>query len=123
VALMLALATGCSGAEEQPATPAREPAAAPANAPAAAAEADAGRGEEIYAKVCTTCHGADPSQDGTTGPAIAGASLELVEAKVLRGEYPPGYTPKRPSAAMPPLPYLNGDVANIAAYLQAAKGS
>ena len=40
-------------------------------------------------------------EDGSVGPAVAGASRELIEAKVLRGEYPPGYTPKRPGGAGP----------------------
>ena len=39
---------------------------------------------------------------------------------MVRGEYPPGYTPKRNTRAMPPLPYLEDYVADIAAYLQAA---
>jgi mono/diheme cytochrome c family protein len=84
---------------------------------------DAAKGQAIYANVCATCHGADPTQAGTIGPPIAGSSPALVEAKVLRGEYPPGYTPKRGnSRAMPPLPYLKDNIADIAAYLQAAGG-
>ena len=39
---------------------------------------------------------------------------------MLRGEYPPGYTPKRGSKAMPPLPYLEDYTRDIAAFLQAA---
>ena len=79
------------------------------------------RGEKIYKNVCVACHGPDPSQDGTIGPAIAGASVELVEAKVVRGEYPPGYKPKRESALMVPLPHLGDYVPDLAAYLQAVQ--
>ena len=48
------------------------------------------------------------------------ASLQFVEngkRKVLRGEYPPGYTPKRESHAMIPLPYLKDKIPALAAYL------
>ena len=80
------------------------------------------RGEQLYRNVCTTCHGVTPDQPGVIGPAIAGASVELLEAKLLRGVYPPGYTPKRNTKTMPPLPHLAAHVADLAAYLQAAAG-
>jgi hypothetical protein len=70
--------------------------------------------------ICTACHNADPSLDGSVGPANAGASRALVEAKVLRGEYPPGYTPKRPSKVMPPLPHLAGSIDDLTAFLAAS---
>ena len=80
------------------------------------------RGRTIYANVCITCHAADPRQDGSVGPAVAGASRELLEARVLHGKYPPGYTPKRPGQAMPPFPFLKDDIDELAAYLaEAAK--
>ncbi len=76
------------------------------------------RGLRTYQNVCIACHNADPSQDGTLGPGIAGASRELLEAKVLRGEYPPGYEPRRPgSATMPPFPYLEERIPDLVAYL------
>ena len=52
------------------------------------------------------------------GPAIKGSSRELLEAKILRGTYPPGYTPKRPSAVMQPMPHLASAIPDLAAYLQ-----
>ncbi len=75
------------------------------------------RGRRVYVANCVACHNPDPTKDGTIGPAIAGSSLALVEARVLRAEYPPGYTPKRPSALMPAQPYLKPDVPDLAAYL------
>ena len=75
------------------------------------------RGEKVYKAICTTCHAADPGEDGPLGPAIAGSSAELIEAKMLRGEYPPGYTPKRPTTTMPPLPHLEEGIPDLAAYL------
>jgi hypothetical protein len=49
---------------------------------------------------------------------VKGASRDVLEAKVLRGAYPPGYQPKRPTAVMPPQPQLAGDVDALAAYLK-----
>jgi mono/diheme cytochrome c family protein len=89
------------------------------------AESDdlAARGRTVYQNVCTACHNADPAQDGSIGPAVAGASRELLEARVLRGAYPPGYTPRRPSQAMPPFPNLAGEIDALAAYLSAKPAS
>jgi mono/diheme cytochrome c family protein len=78
------------------------------------------RGETVYLSVCTACHNADPTKDGSLGPANAGASQELLEAKLLRGEYPPGYAPKRDSQVMPRFEKLKSDIPALAAYLAAA---
>ena len=75
------------------------------------------RGKRAYAANCTACHNPDPGREGTVGPAIAGSSLELVRARVLKAEYPPGYTPKRDSHLMPAQPFLASDVPDLAAYL------
>ena len=81
------------------------------------------RGQQVYQNNCTACHSRDPGQDGAVGPIVAGASLELLQAKVLRGEYPPGYTPKRDTGAMPLRPDLEADLPALAAYLETATGS
>src|SRR5262245_15411150 len=75
------------------------------------------RGKTVYENVCTACHHRDPSQAGALGPELAGASLEVIESKVLRNEYPPGYAPKRPGASMPTYQYLAPNLGDIAAYL------
>ncbi|MBW2268548.1 MAG: cytochrome c [Deltaproteobacteria bacterium] len=75
------------------------------------------RGERVYRNVCATCHGSNPNRDGVTGPAIADASEELLRARVLRGEYPPGYTPKRNTRQMVALPYLEPVIPDLSAYL------
>ena len=77
----------------------------------------AAEGQQLYASVCTACHNLNPSAAGGLGPPIAGSPEVLLEAKVLRGEYPPGYTPKRESHAMIPLPYLKDKIPALAAYL------
>jgi mono/diheme cytochrome c family protein len=80
--------------------------------------AQAERGRQIYAGQCTSCHSPDPAQNGPLGPAVKGSSRALIEARVLRGVYPPGYTPKRPSAIMQPMPQLAGSIDDLAAYLR-----
>lgn len=81
-------------------------------------EARADRGKLVYQTHCTACHNADPSKLGPRGPAVRGSSRELIEARVLRAEYPPGYTPKSDSKLMPALPHLAGAVDDLAAYLE-----
>jgi len=81
------------------------------------------RGEQVYLNNCTACHARNPSEPGPVGPPIAGSALELLEAKVLRNEYPPGYTPKRDIKAMIPLPHLEPELPAIAAYLAKAAGA
>jgi hypothetical protein len=41
----------------------------------------------------------------------------LLEAKVLRGEYPAGYTPQRNTEQMPRFEYLKANLDDIAAFL------
>jgi mono/diheme cytochrome c family protein len=77
------------------------------------------RGEQVYRANCVVCHHPDPRELGSLGPPVAGASRELLEARILRAQYPPGYTPKRDSKLMPPLPYLEKDIDALAAYLGA----
>ena len=79
-------------------------------------------GEKTYQNVCIACHNGNPNLDGAIGPANAGASADLLAAKVLRGEYPPGYAPKRPgSHAMPRFEYLADKIPALAAYLAEVK--
>jgi mono/diheme cytochrome c family protein len=75
------------------------------------------RGKAVYNGVCIACHNPNPALDGTLGPANAHASRELLEAKILRNEYPPGYTPKRASKAMPAMPHLADKLDDLAAFL------
>jgi mono/diheme cytochrome c family protein len=102
LALLLAIAAllACSPGEEG------EPQAALAK-----------RGAQVYQSNCTACHALDPAQPGPVGPPIAGSPLALLEAKVLRNEYPPGYTPKRDTKAMIPLVHLAPELPAIAAFL------
>jgi mono/diheme cytochrome c family protein len=78
----------------------------------------ADRGRQVYLSQCTTCHGPDPSRTGPVGPAVKGSSRALLEAKVLKGAYPPGHAPKRPTQVMPPQPQLEPEIAALAEYLK-----
>lgn len=86
--------------------------------PAASGEGDPARGREAYLAFCVSCHGADPAKAGPVGPPIQGASRELLEARVVQGTYPPGYTPKRDSGVMQPIPQAAPYVGDLTAYLR-----
>ncbi len=79
----------------------------------------AGRG--TYNANCIACHSMDPRQDGALGPAVAGASPELIDARVMRAAYPVGYVPKRETKVMVPLPHLKAKLPEITAYLDSLK--
>lgn len=78
---------------------------------------DPNRGRGIYIANCVACHNNDPGKDGPIGPAIRGASKELVEARILHASYPPGYKPKRMTKIMPALPYLKSTLPDLTAFL------
>jgi mono/diheme cytochrome c family protein len=81
------------------------------------------RGELIYRNICVVCHNADPGQEGTLGPVIVQATRALLEAKVLRGEYPAGYTPARDTRQMPQFQYLEPNLDDIEAFLASRRKS
>lgn len=126
--LVLACSDSGGGAERPaPARPAAQPAQAPPTNVAAETRAPSKpvptveqlyeRGRSVYMGNCTACHNMDPAQPGGLGPAIAGASRELIEARVLHATYPEGYTPKRDTKLMVALPHLKDDIDALAAYL------
>lgn len=75
------------------------------------------QGKVAYMANCIACHNVSPKQAGSVGPDIYGSSLELVEAKVLRNEYPPGYSPKRPTKLMIAIPSLKDQIPAIKEFL------
>jgi mono/diheme cytochrome c family protein len=78
------------------------------------------RGEVLYRTNCASCHGHDPNRPGALGPAIAGSSRALIEARVLHRAYPAGYQPKRNTHLMQPMPWMAAHIDDLAAYLGAA---
>jgi len=81
-------------------------------------EGDPNLGRQVFLAQCTVCHGSDPAQRGPMGPPIKGASRELLEARILRGSYPPGYTPKQNTSVMQPMPQAAPHIPDLAAYLR-----
>lgn len=77
------------------------------------------RGRRVYSQNCAICHNLDPTLPGPVGPEIAGSSAALIEARVMRAEYPPGYTPKRDTRQMVAMPFLEEDLPALEAYLAA----
>lgn len=75
------------------------------------------QGRAAYQADCAVCHNPDPTQPGAVAPEVAGSSLELLTAKVLRNEYPPGYTPKRDTQGMFALVHREPDLPALEAYL------
>lgn len=99
--------------DPQPPVP---PSGATTSAVASAGSVEKGR--QVWLGQCIACHNTDPARDGPLGPAVKGSSRELLEARVVKGTYPPGYTPKRPSKVMPARPDLSPSIPDLAAYLQ-----
>ncbi len=80
-------------------------------------ETSAQRGQKVYFANCLACHAADPKIDGNIGPAVAGSSRALIEARVLRAAYPDGYKPKRDTKLMVALPQLSASIDDLTAFL------
>lgn len=87
-------------------------------APTTLAAGNAKKGEQVYRENCTVCHNFDPTKPGAIGPALKGSPAALLEARVMKGAYPPGYKPKRRTTIMPPYPHLKEFLADLAAYLK-----
>jgi mono/diheme cytochrome c family protein len=79
---------------------------------------DPARGQQVWLAQCVACHNLDPGKDGAVGPAVKGATLALLEARVVHGTYPDGYRPKRDTRVMPPRRDLAASVPDLAAYLR-----
>ena len=90
------------------------------SAPVAASPAPGNpeQGKTVYNTLCIACHNPDPALVGTIGPAVRGSSRELLEARVLRAEYPPGYSPKRDTKLMPPMVHLAKDIDHLTEFLK-----
>lgn len=86
-----------------------------------APQTPAQRGRIVYMTNCVVCHNPNPNLPGSQGPAIAGSSRALVQARVLHLSYPPGYKPQRKTHAMRAFPQLSGEIDSLAAFLQSAK--
>jgi mono/diheme cytochrome c family protein len=121
IAAIGALACSEASPPSAPAAPAKPSDAAEAMpSPEPAGEALAAQGRQAYLSNCIACHNPDPKLEGALGPPVAGASLELIEARVMRAEYPAGYQPKRDTRTMVAMPFLEAQLPALAAYLREA---
>jgi len=76
------------------------------------------KGKAVYNTLCIACHNPDPALAGAIGPEIKGASRDLLEARVLRAEYPQEYQPKRDTKMMPPMAHLANDIVHLTEFLK-----
>jgi mono/diheme cytochrome c family protein len=67
------------------------------------------RGKAVYVTSCAACHHSDPKKDGPLGPAAWGASRDLLNKRIKEAGYPTGYTPKRDTKLMQPLPHISDE--------------
>ena len=112
------LFTAC-GQDEKPAPTAGPSGPASSSGPGAVTAAgDPIKGQQIWLGQCVACHNPDPGKDGPIGPAVKGASKDLLEARVVHATYPPGYKPKRETKVMPPRPDLVASIPDLAAFLR-----
>ncbi len=111
------LLTAC-GQDEKPAPTAGPTGSASSPGAVRAAAGDPTKGQQIWLGQCVACHNPDPGKDGPIGPAVKGASKDLLEARVVHAAYPPGYKPKRETKVMPPRPDLVASIPDLAAYLR-----
>lgn len=107
---------GCG--EDEKAPKSGSSSAVPAGATRSAARGDPAKGRQVWLGQCVSCHNTEPAKDGPVGPAVKGSSPELLEARVLRASYPPGYTPKRATKVMPARPDLAASIPDLVTYLR-----
>lgn len=84
-------------------------------------------GQRIYFSHCISCHHKNPTLKGVIGPEIQHVPYEVFEVKVLTGNYPKdlpaGFTPKRKTKLMKPLPKLKDDIKVLYAWIKFMKKS
>ena len=76
------------------------------------------RGRQTYQTICISCHNANPALAGSVGPPLKNMARAILEAKLLHGEYPAGYTPRRDTKMMPTQPQLAPALDDLALFLQ-----
>jgi hypothetical protein len=81
------------------------------------------RGKSVYISNCASCHNVNPKIDGAVGPAVFSSSRELLEARIMRAEYPAGYTAKRSTKTMVALPHLEKEVPHLVEFLSRDKAT
>ena len=75
------------------------------------------KGRMVYFANCVSCHNNNPKKPGSIGPEIYGVSIDTLTQKIVYGNYPENYRPKKTSKIMPAMPHLNKKISNLHAYL------
>jgi len=76
-------------------------------------------GRKLFITNCIACHSADPTRDGTVGPALRGTPFNVLKTKLIEGKYPEGYPGKRPiSGSMPKYSFTDEQIRSMDAFLK-----
>ena len=78
---------------------------------------DIEKGRMVYFANCVSCHNNNPKKPGSIGPVVYGVPIDVLPQKILSGEYPENYRPKRTSKIMPLMPHLNSEISNLYAFI------
>ncbi len=103
---LLILGMGAMACENKNSSPSQDPASAAFV-----------KGRTIYQTQCMACHHADPHKAGSLGPDVFGSSKELLKARIMHAAYPDGYSPKRTTKIMAPLPHLENEIEALHTFL------
>ena len=79
--------------------------------------ADIEKGRTVYFANCVSCHNSNPKKPGSIGPELYGVSIDVLTQKIVSGNYPENYRPKRTSKIMPSMPHLNKEISNLLAFI------
>src|SRR5574338_909345 len=74
---------------------------------------NASRGKAVYQSNCIGCHNQNPRLSGSVGPDIQNSNYELLERRLMFGDYPRGYKPKRSTRIMPTFPHLKEEIPSL----------
>jgi len=90
----------------------------------AAHQGDAGKGQQVYAAACASCHGPDAQHPGKNGPILDGSFLALINEQTIRtiliaGRSDIGQPDWRNDVQGHPL--TDDDISNVSAWLMAQK--
>ena len=78
---------------------------------------DIEKGRMVYFANCVSCHNNNPKKPGSIGPEVYGVSIDVLTKKIVSGEYPENYRPKKTSKIMPSMPHLSKDISNLHAFI------
>ena len=78
---------------------------------------DIEKGRIVYFANCVSCHNNNPKKTGSIGPAVYGASIDVLAQKIVFGKFPENYSAKRTSKIMPLMPHLKKEISNLHVFI------